>query len=315
MSNEEQSEFQEITSGKIEIPDRNLLSHDSSSKKILYNNPSDIFLTDKVQFNNDEDNKRLQKNIEFDRPVDNKLNDILFNKLIINITADPNIPRSIDPLFFIINGERPIEKEKCLNYNFNPHFRQNGKSKPNITDTNYMTMIEEQNDAIHQKNVFNKQHHDAFKTFSFEGCFNKCDEERAKMSTDIKKLIFSSSNNAYEKKVGAIKDLTRTEMIMRSTGRGIFLYNSKFHKLQHKDYVIKNTNIENTKKDIKINLRKPNYFEKKKPDHSTNVFFARTYMKMTYEDYKKIQKEKSVLRTKTKTFNEKIHNLYEKPTF
>ena len=71
------------------------------------NNTSDVFLTDKI------------KEI---KPLSSP---VVLNNLIINIKENPTVPKSINPLFFIINGERPVDKEKCMNFNVNPHLKKN----------------------------------------------------------------------------------------------------------------------------------------------------------------------------------------------
>ena len=59
-------------------------------------------------------------------------------------------------------------------------------------------------------------------------------------------------------------------------------------------------------------LRKNNFLEVKKFDRSAEVFFARTFMKMTYEDYKIIQNEKQKQKKLHKMVNTKYQKMYEK---
>ena len=64
---------------------------------------------------------------------------------------------------------------------------------------------------------------------------------------------------------------------------------------------------------MNINLKKNNLFEENKIyDRSSQVFFTRTYMKMTYEDYKKIQEEKKNYKKLNDELNMKIERLYKK---
>jgi hypothetical protein len=71
--------------------------------------------------------------------------------------------------------------------------------------------------------------------------------------------------------------------------------------------------IEDQKEKMNINLKKNNLFEENKIyDRSSQVFFTRTYMKMTYEDYKKIQEEKKNYKKLNDELNMKIERLYKK---
>ena len=43
-----------------------------------------------------------------------------FDKLIVNLKDGQNKPKPINPLFFIINGDKPIDKRKFINFRTNP---------------------------------------------------------------------------------------------------------------------------------------------------------------------------------------------------
>ena len=265
---------------------------------------NELFLTDKIR-----------------EPSSNTLTSpILFNDMIINMKEKPNGPKSINPLFFIINGEKYIDKEKCLNFQMNPHLLRTTKNFTNMTETskcsdNLMTLIEKENDKIHNQNIFNKQHHDSLKTANFSGVFNKASMDKVKLKTDLKKLIYNNNSNNFENNVRLIKDLTKNEMINRSSGKGIFLFNSNFRNDQHLLRSYKNAiRLQELSKrnSLSINLRKNNFFEPKKYDNTAQVLFARTYMKMTYQDYKIIQEQKHQQKAQSTTYNKKFQKMYEK---
>ena len=266
------------------------------------NNTNDVFLTDKI------------KEI---KPLSSP---VVLNNLIINIKENPTVPKSINPLFFIINGEKPVDKEKCMNFNVNPHLKKkshlttsNGKEEKK--EDNIMLKLERESEKLHEMNMYNKQHHNSLKATTFEDIFNKSDADRIKIKTDIKKLIFNNTSNSFEDNVKLIKDLTKNEMINRSSGKGMFLFNTNFRNDQHLFRYYKNKQLEkerNNRELMSINLRKNNFLEVKKFDRSAEVFFARTFMKMTYEDYKIIQNEKQKQKKIHKMVNTKYQKMYEK---
>lgn len=45
---------------------------------------------------------------------------VSFDKLIVNLKDEPGKPKPINPLFFVINGEKPIDKSKFINFRTNP---------------------------------------------------------------------------------------------------------------------------------------------------------------------------------------------------
>ena len=275
-------------------------------QKVKDNNDSitnDVFLTDKI------------KEI---KPLSSP---VVLNNLIINIKENPTVPKSINPLFFIINGEKPIDKERCMNFNVNPqlmkntHLTTSNANENSKKEENIMLKIERESEKLHEMNMYNKQHHNSLKATTFEDIFNKSDADRLKIKTDIKKLIFNNNTNSFEDNVKLIKDLTKNEMINRSSGKGMFLFNSNFRNDQHLYRYYQNKQLEkerNNRELMSINLRKNNFLEVKKFDRSAEVFFARTFMKMTYEDYKQIQNEKHKQKTMHKLVNTKYQKMYEK---
>jgi hypothetical protein len=63
---------------------------------------------------------------------------------------------------------------------------------------------------------------------------------------------------------------------------------------------------------IQINLRKINWFGKKSNKGSVNIFFRKSFFKMTYEDYKELQKKNKEKKLKENKINYHIKQLYEK---
>ena len=88
-----------------------------------------------------------------------------------------------------------------------------------------------------------------------------------------------------------IKNITKHEMITRSSGQGIFLYTNNFLNEQRSIRDInKQLQIEemNEQDKMQINLRKNNVFDKKRQDKPIGVLFTKTFLKMTYDDYKNL---------------------------
>ena len=293
----------------------------------------DTFLTDKINFSSEKTEEKVDiNNLNLDNKSIIKVEKgesvpIDFEKLVINLKDKTDQPKPINPLFFIINGEKPLNKEKMLNYKTNPQFFPTtipykdkvNNIKSNLIDKtkfSYMRKLEEENEMLHKINLFNKTHHDFLKNYNFKNCFNKPTDDKIKIISDVKKLIFHSKTNNIEDNAKIIKQIERSEMMNRSLGHGIFKYRNKFEKerknlweKKKKEFI--EDQIEKGK--MNINLKKPNLFEENKIyDRASQVFFTRTYMKMTYEDYKKIQEEKKNYKKLNDELNMKIERLYKK---
>ena len=291
----------------------------------------DTFLTDKINFSSEKTEEKVDiNNLNLDNKSIIKVENgesvpIDFEKLVINLKDKTDQPKPINPLFFIINGEKPLNKEKMLNYKTNPQFFPTtipykdkiNNIKSNLIDKtkfSYMRKLEEENEMLHKINLFNKTHHDFLKTYNFKNCFNKPTDDKIKIISDVKKLIFHSKTNNIEDNAKIIKQIERSEIINRSLGHGIFKYRNKFEKERKNLWEKKKQEfIEDQKEKMNINLKKNNLFEENKIyDRSSQVFFTRTYMKMTYEDYKKIQEEKKNYKKLNDELNMKIERLYKK---
>ena len=293
----------------------------------------DTFLTDKINFSSEKKEEKVDiNNLNLDNKSIIKVENgesvpIDFEKLVINLKDKTDQPKPINPLFFIINGEKPLNKEKMLNYKTNPQFFPTtipykdkiNNIKSNLIDKtkfSYMRKLEEENEMLHKINLFNKTHHDFLKTYNFKNCFNKPTDDKIKIISDVKKLIYHSKTNNIEENAKIIKQIERSEMMNRSLGHGIFKYRNKFEKERKNLWEKKKKEFiedQNEEGKMNINLKKPNLFEENKIyDRASQVFFTRTYMKMTYEDYKKIQEEKKNYKKLNDELNMKIERLYKK---
>ena len=72
----------------------------------------------KAKLNEDKNNSN---NIGIETVPELKKNiPVSLDKLIVNIKDGKNKPKPINPLFFIINGDKPLDKTKFLNFRTNP---------------------------------------------------------------------------------------------------------------------------------------------------------------------------------------------------
>ena len=299
--------------------------------KIKTEENKETFITDKINFPSEKTEEKVDiNNLNLDNKSIIKIEKgqtvpIDFEKLVINLKDKTDQPKPINPLFFIINGEKPLNKEKMINYKTNPQFFPTtipykdkvNNIKSNLIDKtkfSYMKQFEEENEILHKINLFNKTHHDFLKNYNFKNCFNKPTDDKIKIISDVKKLIFHSKTNNIEDNAKIIKQIERSEIINKSLGHGIFKYRNKFEKERKNLWEKKKQEfIEDQKEKMNINLKKNNLFEENKIyDRSSQVFFTRTYMKMTYEDYKKIQEEKKNYKKLNDKLNMKIERLYKK---
>ena len=301
--------------------------------KIKTEENKETFITDKINFPSEKTEEKVDiNNLNLDNKSIIKIEKgetvpIDFEKLVINLKDKTDQPKPINPLFFIINGEKPLNKEKMINYKTNPQFFPTtipykdkvNNIKSNLIDKtkfSYMKQFEEENEILHKINLFNKTHHDFLKNYNFKNCFNKPTDDKIKIISDVKRLIYHSKTNNIEDNAKIIKQIERSEIINRSLGHGIFKYRNKFEKerknlweKKKKEFI--EDQIEKGK--MNINLKKPNLFEENKVyDRASQVFFTRTYMKMTYEDYKKIQEERKNYKKLNDDLNMKIERLYKK---
>ena len=109
--------------------------------------------------------------------------------------------------------------------------------------------------------------------------------------------------------------MTKNEMINRSSGHGMFLYNYNFRNNRRSmNNIHKRMNLDesNEQDKIQINLRKINWFGKQRNKRPVNILFHKTFLKMTFEDYKKLQTKNKEEQLKAKTINANTKQLYKK---
>ena len=276
------------------------------------NNDNDVFLTDKIK------EQPILTTSHVVQTSTTHAQTIPFNSLIINLKETPTLPKPINPLFFIINSTKPANKS--MNFQMNPGLiRTTDNDKETLLEESllpqgYMTKHEQFYSKLLEKNIYNKQHHDAFKATYFDtNCFNKTTRDKIKLKTDIKKLIFNNNKETYEDRCKMIKNINKHEMINRSSGQGMFLYTNNFRNEQRSIREMnKQLQIEemNEQDKMQINLRKTNVFDKKRNDKPIGIFFTKTFLKMTYDDYKNLQRNKVIKQLQEKQFNSQIKQLY-----
>ena len=106
---------------------------------------------------------------------------ISFDKLIVDIKDGINKPKPINPLFFIINGDKPKDKTKFLNFRTNPSLFTSTMNKKNSMK-NIDDFFKKNNTNINkfENNIFSQ-------TPKFATCFNKACENKSKLIFDLKK--------------------------------------------------------------------------------------------------------------------------------
>ena len=253
---------------------------------------------------------------------------INFDKLVVNISDKENNSKPINPLFFIINGEKPINKTKSINFRINPslyttfmnkrekHINDNIKNKSSNLSKNKRIQKElEDLNKLKNKEI-NKSLNISNKS-KFIASFNKVAEDKPRLNYDIKKTIFNEPFTHMEDKYKILKDLQRNELMNRALGRGIFSCNKYFDD-EKKALSIKKrkefeTFFEDTKEKLIINLRtKYDIFDRKKSLLDSQSIITKDYLKFAQEDYKQIQGYKHF-----DTFMEaqkKVENLYKPKT-
>ena len=146
-----------------------------------------------------------------------------FDKLIVNLTDEPGKPKPINPLFFIINGEKPLDKTKFINFRTNPSLFSSISNKR-------IKKTEKTGDEFYKnkKNITDNGFNTTSKTPKFISCFNKACEDKSKLNYDLKKTIFNDPYTHTEDKYKILKDLQRNELMNRALGRGIFSCNKYY---------------------------------------------------------------------------------------
>ena len=330
---------------------------------------SGTFITDKINYNQNEKNaenvEQSKENIIPNNEIEENINDfqnqqsfqeldntgfesipelkhsipVSFDKLVVNLSDEPGKPKPINPLFFIINGERPLDKKKFINFRTNPSLfttfnkrnKRNKKSQKTPKCISKMLKTEQDLNELINKNRERKLLHDSQKQTKFTGCFNKIGENKQKLIFDLKRTIFNDPVTCTEDKYKILKDLQRNELMNRALGRGIFSCN-KFHDDERKALSIQKKKrfenyFENIKNKLVINLRtNSDMFEDKKKSYpDSQAIITHDYLKImkdnftttndNYVNYKNNLKPPKYLseieRFKNEEMNKNFENLYK----
>ena len=234
-----------------------------------------------------------------------------FDKLIVNIKDGQNKPKPINPLFFIINGDKPVDKRKFINFRTNPSlFTATMKKKNSLKNLEEFFIPKNKKT---DNNVYTQ-------TPTFATCFNKICENKSKLTYDLKKTIFNDKNTVIEEKYKLLKDLQRNELMNRALGRGIFSCNKYFDE-EKRALAIQNRHafekyLEESKDKLVINLRTHEDFfdDKKKSYIQSQKYLLRDYLPVAKDDYKKIEENKEfklVGKFKTPSNDPIVEGLYK----
>lgn len=253
---------------------------------------------------------------------------INFDKLIVNLSDKGNNPKPINPLFFIINGEKPINKTNIINYRTNPSLYttfmdkrrnntcENINKKSSNLIKNKRIEIEDLNKLKDRKinkslNLSNKS--------KFITSFNKVGEDKPKLNYDVKKSIFNNPFTHMEDKYKILKDLQRNELMNRALGRGIFSCNKYFDDEKKALAIQKRKEFEeffeDSKEKLSINLRtKYDFFDRKKSFPDSQNVITQDYLKFAKEDYKKTEIYKNLNPFIGEEAQKRVENLYKPKT-
>ena len=236
---------------------------------------------------------------------------VSFDKLIVNLKDGKNKPKPINPLFFIINGDRPIDKTKFINFRTNPALFTSIMNKKNS-----MKNLE---DYFHKKSQ-NKTDINLSQTPKFSSCFNKACENKSKLNYDLKKTIFNDKNTFIEEKYKLLKDFQRNELMNRALGRGIFSCNKYFDDEKRALSIKKRHEfekyLEDEKEKLVINLRtNEDFFEDKKKSYTDSQnLITRDYLPLVKDDSKKSELNRDfreIENFRSGKINKNVESLYK----
>ena len=220
---------------------------------------------------------------------------VSFDKLIVNLKDEPGKPKPINPLFFIINGEKPIDKSKFINFRTNPSLFTSVMNKK-LSSASASDLDIKKNLKKKQKSEteFCRSKKNATESM-FNTCFNKAAKNKSKLTYDLKRTIFNDPYTHIEDKYKILKDLQRNELMNRALGRGIFSCNKNFDD-EKKALAIQRRKkfeqfLEESKEKMAINLRTNIDFfdEKKKSYPDSQKIITHDYLKLMKEEYKKTE--------------------------
>ena len=235
---------------------------------------------------------------------------VSLDKLIVNIKDGKNKPKPINPLFFIINGDKPPDKTKFLNFRTNPTLFTSTMNKKNSTKN--LEDFYKKNNKL-ENNILSQ-------TPKFSTCFNKTCENKSKLIFDLKKKIFNDKNTSTEEKYRLLKDLQRNELMNRALGRGIFSCNKYFDD-EKRAIAIQRRNVfekflEDSKEKLVLNYRTNQdiFDDKKKSFQDSQKIITHNYLPIV-EDIRKYDKlefkDRDIFFFNSGKINKKIESLYK----
>jgi len=312
------------------------------------------FLTDKISFPThpkkiippkinieDDNNEKDNNNINNITQKDNK-NEIYstgfesipelkhsipvsFDKLIVNLKDEPGKPKPINPLFFVINGEKPIDKSKFINFRTNPSLftsiMNKKSSSASASDLDIKKNLKKKQKSETEfcrskKNATDSFFNTTSRTPKFITCFNKAAKNKSKLNYDLKRTIFNDPYTHIEDKYKILKDLQRNELMNRALGRGIFSCNKNFDDEKRALAIQRRKKfeqfLEDSKEKMVINLRTNIDFfdDKKKSFPDSQKIIAHDYLKLATEEYKKTERFKVIENYRNEEMKRKVENLY-----
>ena len=249
---------------------------------------------------------------------------VSFDKLIVNLKDEPGKPKPINPLFFVINGEKPIDKSKFINFRTNPSLvtsimKKLSSASASDLDIKKNLKKKQKSEAEFyrtKKNATDSMFNTTSRTPKFITCFNKAAKNKSKLTYDLKRTIFNDPYTNIEDKYKILKDLQRNELMNRALGRGIFSCNKNFDD-EKKALAIQRRKkfeefLEDSKEKMVINLRTNIDFfdDKKKSFPDSQKIIAHDYLKLAKEEYKKTEGYKIIENMRNEEMKRKVENLY-----
>lgn len=301
-----------LFSSNIFIQCKNSQEQISESSNILfprvnsdYNNICDPFITDIV--------KKAPDNNENEELLPNVLKSLYFNQLPQK-DQEQEIKKydskgTNRPSFSSDDGTpKVVTKYKSIPWGF-----ETSIAFPINESDHYMKYIKDQFAQVKEKNM-SLIRHNSLNPSNFINCFNNCMHNKLQVTPDIKNIIYNSSKSDYETRVKLIKNLIKTEMQNRSTGRGVFKTNYKVRTKNINKWKEQATQrrMEIEHNPIIINLKKKEFFDQKVLDKSVDICFNRNFLRYDYDVYKADKEKKQIERNKNKEYHTNIAQLYHK---
>ena len=295
--------------------DKNKITEDNNKNNTINNTNNINNLNTQKESNN---NEIYSTGFESIPPLKHNI-PVSFDKLIVNLSDEAGKPKPLNPLFFIINGERPIDKTKSLNFRTNPSLFTtiNRKVNSSSQDISFKKRDEDfQNFNKSKKYLTNLTFTSSDRPPQFITSFNKAAEDKKRLNYDLKKAIFNDPNTQLEDKYKLLKDFQRNELMNRALGRGIFSCN-KFYDDEKRALNIQKRKrfeqfFEDSKDKMVINLRSRPYIfdDRKKSFPDSQSIVTHDYLKLVKEEYKKTEGYRKLEIFRSELKNRKMENLY-----